>query len=251
MIVCLEKFAAEVLIRIRSIEGVWMGKASAALSFTAIGVLLSAAALAAATDLGYSRSLTPGLAAHFDRLFGGGARGRLEGWKDFVRRAADRPEPSRAGDKGLLAPVNGFFNRVPSVSDQDHWGAADYWATPAEFLASNGGDCEDYAIAKYFTLKELGVPVSRLRLVYARGWKGGAHMVLTYHSAPGAEPLVMDNLEGGIRPASERPDLIPVYSFNDDDLLLPRQGLPTIQINTGAFRLWRVVLDKLARELTY
>jgi predicted transglutaminase-like cysteine proteinase len=221
----------------------------------AIWLSLAAAAIAAgAAELGYSRNVTPGLIAHFERLFGQGVRGRLEGWKEFVRGTAGRAAQPRgsSGEKDLLGPVNGFFNRLPYITDQDHWGVADYWATPSEFLASSGGDCEDYAIAKYFTLKELGVPVSRLRLVYARTWQSsGAHMVLAYYAAPGAEPLIMDSLEGGIRPASDRPDLIPVYTFNDDDLQFPQPGLPTIPISTGAFRLWREVLDKLARELTY
>jgi predicted transglutaminase-like cysteine proteinase len=225
------------------------------LARAAIWIALTAAALAAgAAELGYSGSVTPGLIVHFERLFGQGARGRLESWKEFVRGTAGRALPSRgkSGENDLLAPVNGFFNRLPYITDMVHWRVVDYWATPAEFLASNGGDCEDFAIAKYFTLKELGVPVSRLRLVYARTWKSnGAHMVLAYYAAPGAEPLIMDSLEGGIRPASDRPDLIPVYTFNDDDLLYPREGLPTVPVSTGSFRLWREVREKLARELTY
>lgn len=221
----------------------------------AIWIALAAAAIAAgAAELGYSSSVTPGLIVHFERIFGQGARGRLEGWKEFVRRTAGPAEQAgrRSGEKDLLGPVNGFFNRLPYITDEVHWGVADYWATPSEFLASDGGDCEDYAIAKYFTLKELGVPISRLRLVYARTWQSrGAHMVLAYYVAPGAEPLIMDSLEGGIRPASDRPDLIPVYTFNDDDLLFPQPGLPTIPISTASFRLWREVREKLMRELAY
>ena len=48
--------------------------------------------------------------------------------------------------------------------DDQHWHQADYWATPIETLASNGGDCEDFSIAKYFTLRELGVAEQCLRL---------------------------------------------------------------------------------------
>ena len=221
----------------------------------AIWIALAVAAIAAgAAELGYSSSVTPGLIVHFERVFGQGARGRLEGWKEFVRRTASPAEQAsrRSGEKDLLGPVNDFFNRLPSISDPEHWGVADYWATPSEFLASDGGDCEDYAIAKYFTLKELGVPISRLRLVYARTWLSrGAHMVLAYYVAPGAEPLILDSLEGGIRPASDRPDLIPVYTFNDDDLLFPQPGVPTVPVSTGSFRLWREVLNKLVREQTY
>lgn len=223
--------------------------ASAALCAAAIG-----AACAASGDLGFSRSVTAGLTARHERQFGQGARGRLDGWKEFVRSAAGGAAQARgdAGESGFLRPVNGFFNRLPDRTDLAHWGVEDYWATPSEALASNGADCEDYAIAKYFTLKELGVPVVQLRLVYAKTWKSSvAHMVLAYYSAPGAEPLILDNLEGGIRPASERPDLIPVYTFNDEDILIVQKGAPPVRLSGTSTRQWKGVLEKLNRELTY
>jgi predicted transglutaminase-like cysteine proteinase len=224
----------------------WQIRVAAALCAVAI-----AAASAEAGEPGFSRSVTPGLMDHFARLFGAGARGRLEGWKAFVRSAAGKA-PGGAGEPGLLRPVHGFFNDLPSVDDRVQWGVEDYWATPAEFLSSGAGDCEDYAIAKYFTLKELGVPVSRLRLVYARTWQArGAHMVLAYFSAPGAEPLIMDNLEGGARRAADRPDLIPVYMFNDDDMQFTQQGAGAARYDPLSIRKWRLLLEKLARELTY
>ena len=86
------------------------------------------------------------------------------------------------------------------------------------------GDCEDFAIAKYFSLLAVGVPASQLRLVYVRlqlGAPGGpsqAHMVLAYYASAQAEPLILDNLITDIRPASRRPDLTPVFSFNSDGL---------------------------------
>lgn len=205
-----------------------------------------AAAIAASGELGFSRSVTPGLIARLERQFGEGARVRLEGWKAFVRGAPKTEGTSRAAGGGdPLQPVNRFFNRLPSMTDLANWGVEDYWATPAETLANGSADCEDYAIAKYFTLKELGVPIARLRLVYAKTWQArGAHMVLAYYPDPRGDPLILDNLESAIRPASERPDLIPVYSFNDEDLLSPGAG-------ATANRKWREVLAKLARELTF
>ena len=147
--------------------------------------------------------------------------------------------------------VNSFFNRIPFLSDASHWGAEDYWATPAESVASNGGDCEDFAIAKYFALKELGVPVERLRITYVKAVRiNQAHMVLAYYAAPGAVPMVLDNLENEVRPASERADLIPVYSFNDEDLLLARPGQSAANAGSARqIRLWRSLLLKLEKEL--
>ena len=230
-----------------------MRRGSISLSSTAICVLLAAAALAATAEVGFSRSLTQGLIAHRERQFGTGARQRLQGWQAFVRETAAPGESARQpGEDRLLRAVNRFFNRIPSVTDFAHWGVEDYWATPSESLGSNGADCEDYAIAKYFTLKELGVPIARLRLVYAKTWHSrDAHLVLAYYADPGADPLILDNLENSIQSASDRPDLIPVYTFNDDDLLWPQAGAPTIKLAATSNRKWKDVLDKLQRELTY
>lgn len=216
--------------------------------------LVLASVIAASGQLGFSRSVTPGLIAHYVRLYGPSARGRLEGWKEFVRGTVGRTEPARnsSGEVELLGLVNRFFNRVPSSTDLALWGVADYWATPSEMLSIGGADCEDYVIAKYFTLKELGIPVARLRLVYAKTWgsQTNAHMVLAYYPDPNADPLILDNLAGSIERASDRPDLTPVYTFNDDDLMFPQKD--AYEFRMSAFnRQWRDVLEKLERELTY
>src|SRR5690606_26911116 len=97
------------------------------------------------------------------------------------------------------------------------WRQADYWATPLETLAKRAGDCEDFVIAKYFSLINIGVAPEKLRLIYVRARVGGmgssqsiAHMVLGYYATPHADPLVLDNLVGTIAPASQRRDLSPV-----------------------------------------
>ena len=97
------------------------------------------------------------------------------------------------------------------------------------------------------TLKELGVPVDKLRITYVRALKlNESHMVLAYYPTPDADPLILDNLTGDIRPASQRTDLEPVYSFNDDDLWTAsgteRKGGAT------QVRLWRDLLEKMAKE---
>ncbi|WP_234086659.1 transglutaminase-like cysteine peptidase [Azonexus sp. R2A61] len=146
-----------------------------------------------------------------------------------------------------LRKINTFFNQVPYISDLRHWRQEDYWATPVEMLGSYGGDCEDYSIAKYLSLKDLGLPIDRLRITYVRAKElNESHMVLAYYPTPDGEPLIMDNLIPELRPASQRPDLEPVYSFNDDDLWtaagVARKG------GASNVRLWRELLEKLARE---
>lgn len=122
-------------------------------------------------------------------------------------------------DEEKLEKVNEFFNNVSYKSDQSIYGVSDYWATPAEFLARDKGDCEDYVIAKYFVLKKLGIPTQKLYLTYVRVKAyNEAHMVLTYFKTPKSMPLVLDNMNKRIFPASKRTDLKPVYNFNPDVL---------------------------------
>ena len=154
-------------------------------------------------------------------------------------------------DETQLTAVNGFFNRrIVFAEDSEVWGQADHWASPLESLAQGRGDCEDYAIAKYFSLLALGMPAGRLRLVYARAQIGGesrAHMVLAYYAQPEAEPLILDNLITALRPASRRPDLQPVFSFNSDGLW---QGVGAQSAGDPLVRLsrWREVLAKARAE---
>jgi len=149
--------------------------------------------------------------------YGADARYRVEAWDRLV------VENRSTSVEEQLESVNHFFNEVRFVSDLEHWGEKDYWATPVELLSSDGGDCEDFSVAKYFTLRELGVPDENLRLTYVKSVTlDQAHMVLTYYPTPASEPLVLDNLVSEIRPASRRKDLVPVYSFNGDGLWLAK-----------------------------
>ena len=138
-------------------------------------------------------------------------------------------------DAARIKAVNDFYNqRLAYMEDIDNWGVQDYWASPPEALGKGAGDCEDYAIGKYFTLTSMGMPHAKLRMVYVRASIAGApngyvaHMVLAYYPTPDAEPLVLDNLKPEIHPAGERPDLAPVFSFNAEGLW---QGVGSIRAN--------------------
>jgi predicted transglutaminase-like cysteine proteinase len=156
-----------------------------------------------------------------------------------------------------LLRVNEFFNRrIAFVDDLTVWGQTDYWATPAETLAMGKGDCEDFAIAKYFTLQNAGVANEQLRLIYVKAHIGGAaspiqqaHMVLAYYPTPDAEPLLLDNLITDIRPASRRTDLTPVFSFNSQGIW-PGAGGGDPQGSGGIGRLsrWQDLLQRARQE---
>ncbi len=150
--------------------------------------------------------------------YGDSAQQRVIQWQKLMQTGKG------LSDQEKLQRVNEFFNQnVAFVDDAIHWGVADYWATPIELLMTGAGDCEDYAIAKYFTLQELGINEDKMRITYVKALKlNQAHMVLTYFSTPKSVPVVLDNLISTIEPATKRTDLLPVYSFNGFNLWLAK-----------------------------
>lgn len=146
----------------------------------------------------------------------GNAQQRIIQWQKLKQTTKDLPNQQK------IQRVNEFFNKnMVFVDDIKHWGVEDYWATPIESLTTGAGDCEDFAIAKYFTLEQLGIDKDKIRITYEKAYKlNQAHMVLTYSATPNAVPVVLDNLISRIEPATKRTDLLPIYSFNDSDLWL-------------------------------
>jgi predicted transglutaminase-like cysteine proteinase len=128
------------------------------------------------------------------------------------------PELRRLPQQERIRRVNRIVNRVPYRMDSANFGAADYWATPNEFF-SRGGDCEDYAIAKYFALKELGVPPNDMRLLVLTNldWNQ-PHAVLLVKSAN--EVLVLDNLNDQVVDWRTRPHYQAQYSINEQGVWL-------------------------------
>ena len=170
----------------------------------------------------------------------------IAAWRRLMVDSRSLPD----GDK--LSKVNTFFNRqMLFEDDMVVWGQADYWATPLEFMGRGAGDCEDFVIAKYITLQMLGMGTERLRLIYVRAKIGStasvAHMVLGFYPQPTQEPLILDNLISSVRPASQRPDLSPVFSFNNNGLWVGGATASTADPTTRLSR-WRDVLDRMRQE---
>jgi len=162
----------------------------------------------------------PAMAETVAQRWGPAGTNRLKSWQSMLQEGL-RPDNS---ELERLTLVNTFFNKnIRFGTDPEVWEQEDYWATPLETLGRGAGDCEDFVIAKYFSLLALGVPETKLRFVYVRALlqQGHAvrvepHMVLAYYKSPGADPLVLDNLASIIAIASQRSDLTPVYSFNKE-----------------------------------
>lgn len=154
-------------------------------------------------------------------------------------------------EQQTLQRINQYFNKhIRFVSDREHWQKEDYWATPLESLGSHGGDCEDFVVAKYFSLIQAGIDEHKLRIMYVKALKlNQAHMVLAYYAKPKAEPLILDNLLPQIKKASQRRDLSPVYSFNGAGLWLERMRGSSIKVgDANGLDMWVDVLQRMDEQ---
>lgn len=112
-----------------------------------------------------------------------------------------------------LNAVNTRVNFAYYIQDLPNWGVPDYWATVYEFMAKDG-DCEDYAIAKYLTLKALGVDPDTMRIVVVDDLDLGVpHAILTIKT--GGRVLVLDNKVRQIVDASAIHHYRAIYSINE------------------------------------
>jgi len=181
--------------------------------------------------------------------YGDAVASQIRQWRGILGAATGQPEVQQ------LKQINTFINRSVRFSDDPEvWGSKDYWATLLETFSKRAGDCEDFVIAKYLSLRLLGIPDSKLRLIYVRARIGGpnssltqAHMVLGYYETPTAQPLVLDNLIGDIQPAARRPDLSPIFSFNSSGLWVQGASNPSAS-STERLSRWRDLMARLSAE---
>lgn len=194
------------------------------------------------TDLSVDRFLSV-LATNYDDA----ALARGVSWRDQL--AQSKLQPIR----NQLRSINQFFNQsIRWETDQAIYGTRDFWATPAETLGHGKGDCEDFTIAKYVSLRYLGVPADQLRLTYVQlkltATRTQAHMVLAWYPKPNAIPLILDNANPRILPASQRKDLKPIFSFNSDELWLGNSRSATDTSPSSRISQWRQMVIRAERE---
>lgn len=163
---------------------------------------------------------------------------KLAHWKHFVKKNRNKNNWQK------MHLVNQYFNQFHYVTDETLWSMNDYWAMPTEFIALGAGDCEDFAIAKFFTLLAMGVEAQNLRLTYMmRTSDQIAHMVLIVFEGGSHQPLVLDNASEHIKLLGERKDLDPVYSFNLEGLWLAqsRDSLNQYVGDAAQIKRWKAI----------
>lgn len=174
--------------------------------------------------------------------YGNAAKSRAEKWHNvIIENQAD-------SDWSKINQVNHFFNKIITYEDDLRlWGKKDYWASPVETIGRGKGDCEDFAIAKYFTLTSLGVDPNKLRLMYVRQLTvNQPHMVLIYFEDLKKAPFVLDNFNPKVLPASKRRDLKPIYSFNAQGLWMAKaKGLGRKVKNSKGVSAWNNLVQRI------
>ena len=124
-----------------------------------------------------------------------------------------------------LQQINAFFNHWPYMLDQDLYNVPDYWAAPLEFI-TRSGDCEDYAITKYFALKRIGIKPSAIRIVILKdSIRNVTHAVLTV--TINTTTYVLDNMSDALFPDSLYTHYRAQFSFNEQTLQLHLYPHPT------------------------
>jgi len=154
------------------------------------------------------------------KKYGPSSKRRFESIKNDLLK-----ELRNSSDMKKLNVVNRWVNYTKYKSDKAIYGVSDYWATLYEFIGKNRGDCEDYTIAKYYILKELGIDPKRMKFTYVvyknRKGKKISHMVLAYLKVPKPKSkkdiLILDNNNRLILPASKRPDIVKVIKMINGD----------------------------------
>ena len=132
----------------------------------------------------------------------------------------------------MARQVNEMMNRTKYISDSKNWGKSDYWATPIEFL-TRGGDCEDFAIAKYVALRALGVPENLMRIAIVQDeQKNIPHAILIIYSERGS--FVLDNQIKQMRSTQSIAHYKPIFSINRHAWWLHSKPSPTKTIVASA-----------------
>lgn len=150
-------------------------------------------------------------------------------WQDLHNDLRHKP-PLRQ-----LDGVNTYFNGIRYGEDTAIYGARDYWASPAEFVQRDFGDCEDYAIAKYVALRALGWSADSLLIVVVRDHKNSVNHAVLAAKLDGQWHL-LDNRSPRVLPPAEVPFYQPTYAVNENQLLVFERTWPTRETSVSEKR---------------
>ena len=134
-------------------------------------------------------------------------RCHMREWQSFLRSISHMDADTQ------IRMVNGYANKKEYVLDIENYGINDYWASPRQFLHNNG-DCEDYAIIKMMSLKQLGFDKDKMRVVVVQDTNQRiAHAVMSIDRSN--DILILDNQVEEVISHRDIFHYVPVYSVNE------------------------------------
>lgn len=135
----------------------------------------------------------------------------IQMWRKLIKSLANEPAEDR------IYKANMWLNSFPYKQDNWIYGKSDHWATPTEFL-THGGDCEDFAIIKYITLRELGFTPEQLKVsIVYDVYSGTDHAFLLVKSE--GKDFVLDNRDHEIASYHYHNRYKPYYVFNEKEVV--------------------------------
>lgn len=144
----------------------------------------------------------------------------------------------------VVMEVNDQVNQIPYLTDEENYGKEDYWTTPNELYDRGRGDCEDYAIAKYFALREAGISSDHLLLAggYIDNDPTSGHLVLLYRDK--GIVYVLDNIDPDVTPFKDHYGINVQYTFNEHGVRVDNVIYPV-----SILHKWNRVLRRMKRGL--
>jgi predicted transglutaminase-like cysteine proteinase len=168
-------------------------------------------------DISAFRKWTTVMARFEDQMRSQASTPRMLMWKAELQSLKGMPE------KQQIEAVDAYINQVRYIEDKNNYGKSDYWATPTEFFA-RGGDCEDFAIAKYASLRALGFSSDQLRIAIVQDTiKNIPHAVLIVYSE--GQAYVLDNQSKRTQNAMNVAHYQPIFSINSTSWWLHKKAV--------------------------
>lgn len=151
-----------------------------------------------------------------EKIYGKQASTRVDIWNKLIKKYSNKKTLLK------LKYVNNYFNQFTHMKDIKLWKKAEYWASYKEFLSVGAGDNEDFAIAKYFTLINMGVPKEKLKISFIRVSNKNSsrnHIVLLYYHKKSSVPVVLDNTTPKLLLLSKRVDVKILANVSHDRVM--------------------------------
>jgi len=160
----------------------------------------------------------------------------------------------RSTELETVHSVNQSINHFGHLPDRLVWSKIEFWATPYELISKGAGDCEDFAIAKYLALLELGIPPDHLQLLWSRVYNQKKqriepHVVTLYRPGDSSTYLVLDNINRKEIALEKRVDLLPQIRFNREVAWIRSNNDEWIQLASHPrLKIWKELLQRWDRQ---